>query len=176
MKVVFFDRDDTIIYNVPYNGDPLQVKLMPGVKECLQKLKDAGFELFIASNQSAVGRGMIQKEDVEIVNAEMLRQLGENFFKKIYVCYSAPEDPYNDRRKPSPQMLFEARDEYGVELEKSFMVGDRLADVLCGKNAGCKSVLLLGKEGSDEEREQAKNEADFIAQNLFEATDWILKV
>jgi D-glycero-D-manno-heptose 1,7-bisphosphate phosphatase len=175
MKAVFFDRDDTIIYNIPYNGDPSQVKLMPGAKESLQKLKKAGFELFIASNQSAVGRGMIQKKDVNAVNTEMLKQLEEKFFKKIYVCYSAPEDPYNDRRKPSPMMLFEARDEYGIDLEKSFMVGDRLADVLCGKNAGCKSILVLGKEGSQEEREQAKKEAHFIAQNLLEAADWILK-
>lgn len=170
---MFFDRDDTIIYNVPYNGDPAKVRLIPGVVECLEKLRKAGFELFIASNQSGVGRGLITKDQVKAVNDEMVRQLGKPFFKKIYSCYSAPEDPYADRRKPSPLMLFEARDEFGVDLEKSFMVGDRLADVECGLNAGCHTVLL--KVHQNEETENAEKKAHFTANNLAEAVDWILE-
>ncbi|MFZ5806520.1 MAG: D-glycero-alpha-D-manno-heptose-1,7-bisphosphate 7-phosphatase [Verrucomicrobiota bacterium] len=172
MKAVFFDRDDTIIYNVPHNGDPSKVRLMPDARECLEKLQQAGFELFIVSNQSAVGRGWITKEQVDAVNAEMLQQLGKPFFKKIYLCYSAPEDPYAERRKPSPAMILEARNEFSIDLTQSFIVGDRLADVECGLNAGCRSVLIALEE--NDETQEARKRAHFTAKTLAEATDWIL--
>jgi D-glycero-D-manno-heptose 1,7-bisphosphate phosphatase len=171
---IFLDRDDTIIKNVPYLGDPSQVRILPGVPEALDHWEKAGFSLFIISNQSGVGRGLITKEQVLAVNDEMNRQLGKNFFAAIYNCYAAPEDPWSaEERKPSPGLVRKAILDHDLDLTRSFMVGDRLSDVQCGKNAGCRSVLVLtGDPGK--EQDEAKRVADFIADGLLQAAEWTL--
>ena len=176
-RAIFLDRDDTLIKNVPYLGDPSQVTLMPKVRENLPRLKAAGFELFLVSNQSGVGRGLITKEQVDAVNEEMFRQLGGNLFTGLYMCYAAPGQPdANNERKPGAGLLFKARDEHDLDLTVSVFVGDRISDVQCGINAGCKSVLLLhDTEDSVEEREVAKKLAHFVARDVAEATEWILE-
>jgi D-glycero-D-manno-heptose 1,7-bisphosphate phosphatase len=142
------------------------------VVEGLQRLADAGFQLFIVSNQSGVGRGLITREQVAAVNAEMMRQMGKNFFAGIYNCYAAPEDPYSDERKPSPAMVLRARDEHNLDLSRSYFIGDKLLDIQCGKNAGCHSILVLsGPDGP--EKEQAKKEADHVAANFAAACQWL---
>lgn len=160
--------------NVPYLGDPSKVQLFPGVADALENLRHAGFELVIVSNQSGVGRGLITIEQVALVNEELHRQLGDSFFTGIYNCYAAPGQPGEETRKPSPLLLQQASVAHGLDLKKSFMVGDRLSDVLCGKNAGCKSVLVLTGPSSPE-REVARNEADYVAADLIEAAEWIVK-
>lgn len=171
-RAVFFDRDDTIIKNVPYNGDPSKVELLPSASPSLEKLVAAGFDLFIVSNQSGVGRGYITIENVHAVNEEMIRQLGKNFFTHIYNCYGAPGTPDGETRKPSPHMLLEAAKSHHIDLSKSYMVGDRLSDIECGINAGCKSLLLLGAGHKDED--VARQKADFTANSLQKITEWIL--
>lgn len=175
MKPAFFlDRDDTIIRNIPYLGDPSQVDLMPGALEGLRLLQRTGRPLFIVSNQSGVGRGLITKEQVRLVNEAMEAKLEGVFFAGYYLCYGAPEDPYGaDERKPSPVMLRRAAEEHGLDLGRSVMIGDRLSDVQCGKNAGCTSILTLGHSGEDDLVE-AKAVADFVAEDLVAAARWIL--
>jgi D-glycero-D-manno-heptose 1,7-bisphosphate phosphatase len=173
-RAVFFDRDDTLIRNVPYLGDPSLVEILPGVAAALTKLKAAGYLLFIASNQSGVGRGLISREQVAAVNQEMNRQLGEPLFTAIYNSYASPEDPYCDDRKPSPFLVFQARDEHDLDLGNSYFVGDKLIDVQCGRNAGCRPVLVLtGRELSKAELDQARREADHTAKTVTEAAEWI---
>jgi len=171
-SAVFFDRDDTLIHNIPYNGDPSQVALMPEAVEALWMLRER-FLLFIVSNQSGVGRGYITQEQVMAVNAEMERQLGERFFTQIYNCYSAPGQHGSETRKPSPAMLQQASNAYDLDLTQSFMVGDRYVDVMAGKNAGCRSILIPTNNFASE-HESAKANADFVAKNLKEAAQWIL--
>ncbi|WP_018291943.1 HAD-IIIA family hydrolase [Verrucomicrobium sp. 3C] len=177
-RAVFFDRDDTLIDNVPYLGDPEKVVLIEGAEECLVRLKAAGFLLFLVSNQSGVGRGCLRREDVDAVNQAILSRLRAPFFSKIYLSFAAPgEDPSSDR-KPSPLLLWRASREFDVELNRSFFVGDRIADVLCGRNAGCRTILLTVKEPRKEvlrAREWARSLADHVAPNLQKATDWILQ-
>jgi D-glycero-D-manno-heptose 1,7-bisphosphate phosphatase len=168
-KAVFFDRDDTLIYDVPYSGDPLLVQLIPGVVEALRLLKSAGFMLFMITNQSGVGRGMISKEQVQAVHEEIDRQLGENFFTAVYCCYDDPDHPVEGCRKPSPTMILKARDDYSVDLAGSFFIGDKLSDVQAGLNAGCRSILIKSKEYD----ELAASLADFVAANVYEAAQWI---
>lgn len=171
-KAVFFDRDNTIIKNIPYLGDPTKVELLPYAKQALNLLKRHGYELFIISNQSGVGRGLITKDQVHAVNKEMERQLGDSFFSGIYCCYDTPENPVENFRKPSPLILQQASEEHGLDLQKSFFVGDKYIDVLTGKNAGCQSVLvLIGYE--EEGQAEATKSADFVAKNLLEAAKWI---
>lgn len=171
-RAVFFDRDDTLMRNVPYLGDPAQVVVYPGAAQALSKLKNAGFLLFIVSNQSGVGRGFITKEQVEAVSQEMHRQLGDSFFTETYNCYFAPEDPYCEGRKPDPHFVLKAASEYQLDLSRSFFVGDRSSDILCGRNAGCRSVLVLTGP-ADADQEKSKGLADFVAADLVAAADWI---
>jgi desulfoferrodoxin len=172
---VFFDRDDTLIRNVPYNGDPGKVELLPGAFKALNMLKKEGFELIIISNQSGVGRGLITPEDVDSVNREMIRQLGFAFFSAIYVCYAAPEQEDHNCRKPHPGMVWQARDECDLNLDASFFVGDKLSDILCGKNAGCRSVLILHAGGESPNSKVAQQSADFAASSLPDAAKWIIQ-
>jgi D-glycero-D-manno-heptose 1,7-bisphosphate phosphatase len=172
-RAVFFDRDDTLIKNVPYLGDPAQVRLMPHAKESLDQLQKEGYLLFIVSNQSGVGRGYITREQVHAVNQEMLRQLGAPYFQEIYSAFSAPGDAIDDGRKPNPKLVLDAASRYEIDLAQSYFVGDRLADVRCAKNAGCQSILLMTGD-YHEEKSDASSEANHVAHSLDEATRWIL--
>ena len=96
------------------------------------------------SNQSGVGRGYFTLAEVEKVNQHLLRELGRERvrFEKIYIAPEAPDAPSRGR-KPSPQFLLDARDEFGVDLAQSYMIGDKLIDLECGWNAGVKQCLLV---------------------------------
>ncbi len=171
-RAIFFDRDDTLIKDVPYSGDPSKVQLLPYVREAMEILSQHGFLMFLVSNQSAVGRGLITPEQVEAVNLEMIRQIGKNYFDGIYLCYSAPGQDDGNCRKPNPGMIQQARIEYSLDLKNSFLIGDKPSDIFCARNAGCRSVLVLtGTHGED--LQEAIKIADYVAKNLLEAAEWI---
>ena len=172
-KAVFLDRDDTIIVDVPYNGEPAKVKLVPRAAEALSLLKDAGFLLIIISNQSGVGRGYITPEQVDAVNQEMIRQLGENFFAGIYSCFDDPNQPPCECRKPSPALLHQAAREHQINLQKSFMVGDKQSDVEAGNRAGCCSVLIE-TSSKPNEINNPNQHAKFTVSSLYDAAKTIL--
>jgi D-glycero-D-manno-heptose 1,7-bisphosphate phosphatase len=173
-SAIFLDRDDTIIRNVPYLGDPTLVELMPGALEGLRKFQEKGWPLFVVSNQSGVGRGLITREQVALVNQAMESLLVGIKIAGYYLCY---EEPGNEsgltERKPSPALLLRAAREHGLDLASSYMIGDRLSDVQCGKNAGCQSILTLGHSGEDD-LDAARSRADFVAENLLVAARWVL--
>jgi D-glycero-D-manno-heptose 1,7-bisphosphate phosphatase len=177
MKAVFFDRDDTLMENVPYLGDPGRVRLLPGAPEAIRALELAGFVLFIVTNQSGVGRGLLTPEQVRAVNEETIRQLGHPAFREIYNAFAHPGGngghPLSDR-KPSPQLLYRAAREHGIDLKRSFFVGDRLGDVLCGRNAGCRTALVRTGENAREWGRAARM-ADFAADSLPEVAAWIVE-
>src|SRR5215470_4821529 len=135
-KAVFLDRDGTLIEERDYLSRPEDVVVLPGIGQALVRLQDAGFDLFIVSNQSGVGRGYFTMADVERVNRHLLNELAveQVRFKKVYVAPEAPGTPSRGR-KPSPQFLFDARDEFNLDLTESFMIGDKLSDLECGWNA-----------------------------------------
>ncbi len=164
-KAIFLDRDNTIIRDVPYNGDPNKVELVPGVIDALTILHEQGFILIIISNQSGVGRGMITRNQVQAVNNEMIRQLGKNFFTDIFICYDDPAQPVENCRKPSPEMIFRARDKYDIDLSRSFFIGDKEDDILAGHNAGCTSVRFLYDNNS-------KGKNKYNIKPAFASGDW----
>src|SRR6266699_4763586 len=143
-RAVFLDRDGTIIEEKEYLRDPDQVAIFPGAKEALKRLQDAGFKLFIVTNQSGVGRGYFTMADVNRVNERLVELLAHDGvrFEKIYIAPEAPEQPSRGR-KPSPQFLFDARDEFQIDLSQSYMIGDKLIDLECGWNAGVKKSILV---------------------------------
>ena len=172
---VFLDRDDTLIENIPYLGDPSQVRLLAGAAEACQKLHQAGYPLFVVSNQSGVGRGLITKDQVRAVDQKMESLLGKSgMISGYYHCFAAPGDPYDERRKPSPAMLQEAAREHGLELSRSVMIGNRLSDLQAGRRAGCSSVLLDLRVPTEEKTEALKA-ATFVARNWDSAVEWILQ-
>jgi len=169
---VFFDRDDTLIKNIPYLGDPEQATLMPQARESLQLLHNNGFMLFIISNQSGVGRGYISKDQVRAVNDKIIELLGKNFFTDIYTCYDDPDNPIEGCRKPLPGMLLRAEKAYHINLQNSYIVGDRLHDIEAGVNAGCKSILYVTKS-HPEEKPEALAKVVFHSDDLLEIARWI---
>ncbi|MCE0483938.1 MAG: HAD-IIIA family hydrolase [Methylacidiphilales bacterium] len=180
-RAVFFDRDDTLMVNVPYLGDPTLVEVFPEAAEAMFTLRQAGFWLFVVSNQSGVGRGLITRSQVFTVNAEMKRQLDGDYIHAFYHSFAAPDDPYASDRKPSPELVFKAAEINNLDLAESFFIGDRLADIECGINAGCRTVLVLHEKSSrrdsaDEEDLIAREKAHFICATLTEAAQWILTV
>ena len=176
-RAVFLDRDGTIIEEKEYLRDTDQVAIFPGAKEALKRLQDAGFKLFIVSNQSGVGRGYFTMADVNRVNERLVELLarGGVRFEKIYIAPEAPEQPSRGR-KPSPQFLFDARDEFGIDLSQSYMVGDKLIDLECGWNAGVKKGILVrtGYGAQWEPSGVEKVGRAYVVGGLAEAAEWIL--
>jgi D-glycero-D-manno-heptose 1,7-bisphosphate phosphatase len=180
-RAVFLDRDDTLMVNVPYLGDPTLVEIFPEAAAALYALRKADFLLFVVSNQSGVGRGLITRDQVFAVNAEMKRQLNGDYIHAFFHSYAAPDDPYATDRKPSPELLLQAAKAHDLDLAGSFFIGDRLSDIECGLNAGCRTILLTHanssrKENTDQEDAVARLKAHYIASTLTEAVNWILEV
>ena len=143
-RAVFLDRDGVLIEERYYLHKLEEVVIFPSAGHALKRLQDAGFLLFIVTNQSGVGRGYYTMADVERVHQHLEKEFARDGvrFTKIYVAPEAPDQPSRGR-KPSPQFLFDARDEFGVDLAQSYMVGDKLIDLECGWNAGVKQCLLV---------------------------------
>jgi D-glycero-D-manno-heptose 1,7-bisphosphate phosphatase len=176
-RAVFLDRDGTLIEEKHYLRRPEEVVIFPGAGLALRRLQDAGFKLFMVSNQSGVGRGYFTLADVEKVNAHLLELLAAEGvrFEQIYIAPEHPDAPSRGR-KPSPQFLFDARDEFGLDLAQSFMIGDKLIDLECGWNAGVyKSILVrtgYGAELSRSAPEQLRKA--LVMDDLAGAANWIL--
>jgi len=173
---VFLDRDGTLIEERHYLHRPEEVQLFPGAAAALRRLRNAGFALFLVTNQSGVGRGYFTLTDVERVHERLLADLGPgDWFERIYTAAEAPDQPSRGR-KPSPQFLFDAREEFGLDLTRSYMIGDKLIDLECGWNAGVARALLVrtgyGAELAAKAGEQLRNAV--VVNNLPQAADWIL--
>jgi histidinol-phosphate phosphatase family protein len=136
---VLFDRDGTLVEDVPYNGDPARVQPMPGAPAALRRLRSAGVPTGVVSNQSGVARGMLTPEQVRAVNArveELLGPLGPWAW-----CPHGPEEEC-DCRKPAPGLILRAAAELGVAPEHCAVIGDIGADVEAAQAAGARAVLV----------------------------------
>jgi D-glycero-D-manno-heptose 1,7-bisphosphate phosphatase len=177
-RAIFLDRDGTIIAERNYLSKVEDVAIFPSAPGALKRLQDAGFKLFIVSNQSGVGRGYFTLAEVERVNRHICDVFAKEGvrFEKIYVAPEAPEQPSRGR-KPSPQFLFDARDEFGLDLSSSYVIGDKLIDLECGWNAGVKkSILIRTGYGAELVRSSGdKLAAGVVLDDLSSAADWILR-
>jgi D-glycero-D-manno-heptose 1,7-bisphosphate phosphatase len=167
-RAVFFDRDGVLMEEVHYCGDPARVKAFPGAGEALRRIRTAGFRTFIVSNQSGIGRGLITEAQYRAVEDELLRQIGPGLIDATYFCADPPGTP-SLRRKPEPGMVLEAAVDYGLDLARSFFVGDKSSDIECGRRAGTRTILVLTGYGA-----QQNCAPDFTARDLAEAADIIL--
>ena len=175
-RAVFLDRDGTINEEKEYLCDPAKLVLFSGVGAALRRMRDGGYLLFIVTNQSGIGRGYYTVEDMQRVNERLCAVLAADGvqFEKIYFAPEAPDRPSRGR-KPSPQFLFDARDEFGVNLAKSYMIGDKLIDLECGWNAGVKkSILVLTGYGKEVAKNFETGTRACVCDSLTQASDWIL--
>jgi histidinol-phosphate phosphatase family protein len=138
-QAVLFDRDDTLLVDVPYNGDPNRAIPMPGARRALARLRAAGMGLAVISNQSGVARGLIGIEQVDAVNREAERLLGP--IEEWIFCPHGPGDGC-ECRKPAPGMVLEAAARLGVRAEDCLVIGDIAADVQAAQAAGAAAILV----------------------------------
>ncbi len=175
LKAVFLDRDGTLNEDPGYINHPSLMKLLPGVGEALASLKAAGFELIVVSNQSGVGRGIIPPHELPKIHARMDELLSHwgvqmDFYS---LCTHRPEEGC-PCRKPSPQLLIDGAKERGVDLKRSYMVGDKVVDLEAGRAAGVRGVALV-RTGHGKETEASSSAlADFIGADLRAVASWIL--
>jgi HAD superfamily hydrolase (TIGR01662 family) len=136
---VLFDRDGTLIVDVPYNGDPSKVVPMPGAREAVERLRQAGVAMAVVSNQSGIARGLIGLDDVEAVyrrTEELLGPIGP-----LFVCPHAPGDGC-ECRKPMSGLVKRAAAALGTSAERCVVIGDIGADVEAALAAGARPILV----------------------------------
>jgi HAD superfamily hydrolase (TIGR01662 family) len=165
---VLFDRDGTLVHDVPYNGDPTLVEPLPTARPALDRLRAAGLRIAVVTNQSGVGRGLVSIEQVQAVNRRIEELLGP--FDTWAVCHHAPEAGCACR-KPAAGLILHAAAELGVEPSRCVVVGDIGADLEAARAAGARGILV--PNGVTRPEEVAK--AACVASDLGEAAQLILE-
>ncbi len=175
VKAVFFDRDGTLIHEKPgvYLSDPAKVVLYTPVPAALKKLQRAGFLFFIVSNQSGIGRGYFTEKEVNAVHAR-LQELLPVPIQEIVFCPHAPNENCACR-KPGTLLGEQLIKKYHIDPARSFMVGDKKADVLFGRALGMKSVLVTTANGKKHLQKYPDLKPDFTAQDMAAAARYILR-
>ena len=148
---VFLDRDGVLIEDVHLLARPAEVRLTDGAPQAVQALKEAGYQVVVITNQTVVARGLAAEEDVEAVHEWIQYLLVEAGGDRVDAFYFCPHHPnatvsqYRvacECRKPRPGLLLQAAAERGIDLPRSYMVGDRTTDIIAGQRAGCKTILV----------------------------------
>lgn len=174
-RAVFLDRDGVLVEEVNYLRRLDQLRVEPGAGKALARLRKAGFVTVLISNQSAVGRGYITLEGLEGVHREMARRLKRQggALDAAYYCPHAPGKPACACRKPKLGMIKAAAKRFGLDLKKSYFIGDTTTDLQTARRAGCRPILVLtGKAGQDG---RYKAPPDATCFDLASAVEWILK-
>jgi histidinol-phosphate phosphatase family protein len=173
---VFLDRDGTINREVHHLSDPNQLELLDGAAEGLRKLCQAGCTLVVVSNQSPIGRGMFTEARLLEINGRLSEMLAAEGVT-IGGWYWCPHAPWEgcECRKPAPGLFLRARDEMGVILEESWVVGDRLGDLRAGRQVGARTILVATGYGQSEHALPEHTACvDYFVPTLREAADVIL--
>ena len=158
-EAVLFDRDDTLIQNVAYNGDPALVVPVAGAREAVDAVRAAGLRTGVVTNQSAIGRGYIGEADMRAVNARVEELLGP--FDTWQFCPHTPEDDCACR-KPRPGMVLAAAAALGMDPSVCVLIGDTAGDMAAARAAGARGILVPGPATT----EQARRDAAAICPGL----------
>jgi D-glycero-D-manno-heptose 1,7-bisphosphate phosphatase len=171
-RAAFLDRDGVLNHSPLVDGKPVSprglddVELLPGVDEACERLRAAGYLLIVVTNQPEIARGTLTRETVDALNRYVAERVP---LDEIVIC---PHDDADgcECRKPKPGMLLDAARRHGIDLEHSYLVGDRWRDIGAGQAAGVRTVFI--DRGYDERRPQ---NPDAIVSDLTKATVWILE-
>ena len=160
-SAIFFDRDGVLIDDVHYISNPLDVKILSGVRDLLRISNKAGWLNIVLTNQSGISKGILDWDDYEKITHQMLNLLGDECYIDAIYANSTPSSEVflkNSWRKPSPNMIFEAVKDFNINLNNSFLIGDRLTDLLSAKNAGLKNFIHVLTGHGEEERVNILND------------------
>lgn len=181
---IFFDRDGTIIEEKHYLKQISDIRFLHGVISGLKKLKLTNLPLYLVTNQAGIAHGYFDESTLEEIHLFLLQELAKAkiYLKGIYYCPHHPTAEI-DRyclncygRKPEPGLLLKAAEIDALDLNCSYLIGDKLSDIAAGKKAGMKTILVLTGYGKQEQiKITAINNPDYIAQDFLQATNWILK-
>lgn len=181
-KAVFLDRDGVITCDPPHYAHRLeQLKLVPKAAEAINILNKNNFKVIVVSNQSGVGRGYYTEDKTNMFNSFLRKELNKKnaYVDGFYYCPHHPEAKVKkyrvkcDCRKPNPGMLLKGSKDFNVDLNESFMIGDRPSDMEAGRKAGCKTIYVLSGMGK-KFLEKQEIDADFTSKDLYEAVNNII--
>jgi len=152
-RAIFFDKDGVINVDKGISGNFEPVELYPRICDLIAEFKSKGFKIFIVTNQPVVARGLMSESELKLSIKKFESMIAENnpdaIIDKIYYCPHHPnasDERYRtvcECRKPKPGMALRAGSEFGIDLENSFMIGDRMSDIIAGNLAGCKTIHFL---------------------------------
>lgn len=184
-RAIFIDRDGTINEDVGYPSLFSQIKIFPFSFEAVKKINEAGFLAVIVTNQSGIGRGLLSEKDLQEIHQKMCASFHayQAHFDGIYYCphYRLSSNPQYRKncscRKPNSGMALEAAAALNIDLKGSYLVGDKVEDILFGRNIQAVPVLVLTGFGEKSLVQLIKKgiRPTHVAQNLLEAVNWIFK-
>lgn len=184
-RAVFLDRDGTICEDVGYLGDPAGLRVYDFAGRAIRRLNDAGLLTILVTNQSGVARGYFDEDAVAAVHERLVSVLS-SCGARLDAIYYCPHHPTAGRppyridcgcRKPLPGMIERAASDHYIDVEGSWVVGDKRADVLLAQSAGARAVLVRTGYGSGEweyHRGTWPRDPEHVAENLADAVEWIL--
>lgn len=184
-RAVFLDRDGTVADEVGYVNHASRIRLLSGSAEAVKRVREAGFLAVVVTNQAGVARDYFEEFVVHQANRRLVELLEREgaALDGIYYCPHHPREgapPYRQDcqcRKPRPGMLLQAAEDLGIDLTRSYMVGDGLVDVGAARAAGVLPVMVLtgyGRGHLEHRRSRWTVEPEHIAEDLSAAVDWIL--
>ncbi|NQT06462.1 MAG: HAD-IIIA family hydrolase [Candidatus Omnitrophica bacterium] len=182
MKIIFLDRDGVINKDPAgwtkhsYVTCPGDFHFLPGAKEAIKKLTDAGYEIIVLSNQAGISRGYYNTEALKAINEKMLKEITASGgrIRSTHYCHHKTDDGCNCR-KPKTGLFEMATKAMKLDFNETFFIGDGSMDVEAGKKVGCKTILLLCGKSKLEDVKAWKYKPDYIKKDLSEAVDWLLE-
>ncbi len=193
---VFLDRDGTIVHEANYLHRVEDMELYPSAAEAIRLLNQSGRLVVVVTNQSGVARGILSENEISVIHAALQKQLAHLGARidRFYYCPHLPNAPVADFscececRKPNPGMVFAAARDLNIDLERSYLIGDKQTDIETAHRAGCVSVLVKTGYGASAAERQVDTETvrqgdskaeepavpDYVANDLLDAVKWIL--
>jgi D-glycero-D-manno-heptose 1,7-bisphosphate phosphatase len=182
---VFFDRDGTLNEEIGHVRNAEDFRVYSFAARAVRLVNEAGLRAIVVTNQSGIARGLIPESLVRRVNRQLTRRIvaGGGRLDAIYYCPHHPEASVKrfrvvcECRKPATGLLEMAAREFGIDMARSFIIGDRFVDMLAGKRAGARSILVLtgvGRMELEDEKIKSLMQPDHVAENAYKAVQWIL--
>lgn len=175
-RAIFIDRDGVINVDVtPYLARAEQLQIFPYAMEAMSHLAKAGFDIFVVSNQQGVALGITTQEELESITNALKDSAAERGFdfKKFYYC-TARDSENHPWRKPSPGMLLSAAEEYNLDLQNCYFIGDKWSDIECGARAGAHPLLVLSGVTPPGAWSDWHYKPEGVFPTLAEAATWVV--
>jgi D,D-heptose 1,7-bisphosphate phosphatase len=174
MKAIFFDRDGTLNIDSGYINNPGAVSLLPSVPRVLREIRDLSYGIFVITNQSGISRGLIQPAEYREVHERFISLIGYDIIDEILFCPHLPVHECSCR-KPQSLLLEIVAENYQIDCSRSFFVGDMSTDVLCGKNFGLKTVLIVNNVHASQNDIYAEARPDYTIGTFSELLEILRK-